>query len=58
MKWFEVCVNSEQVKYVNRWFLCAEGSVAEWELIQNKTEVLVSRNLRALLLYQSDWFIC
>jgi hypothetical protein len=51
-------VNSEQVKYVNRWFLSAEGSVAEWELIQNKTEVIVSRNLRALLLYQSDWFIC
>ena len=29
-------MNSEQVKYVNRWFLSAEGSVAEWKGVDPK----------------------
>jgi len=51
MKWFEVFVNSEQVKYVNRWFLSAEGSFADWKEVdqKKKTEILMSRNLRAWL---------
>jgi hypothetical protein len=36
MKWFEVFVNSEQVKYVNRWFLSAEDSVSDWKGVDPK----------------------